>query len=312
MMDPVEDNSGLRLQLEARSGFALGEPVVVEIKLETTDTRGKGVAPYIHPNLGLVQIAIRKPGGEVVLYEPLIEHCVAPETITLSAARPSIYDSAYIGYGKGGFYFDHVGPYRLRAIYQAPDGSRVVSNVVNLRVRHPITAEDEQVAELLMGEDQGAMLYLLGSDSPTLKVGQEAVETMLNRYRKHPLAVYARLVRGMQLGREFKMITSDRELKVRPPDNSASAALLSDVTEASIVGNGVDNITLNQVMRQLARVQDAAGKEKEAKATAQRMVQHFRKQELPSHVMALIERQAGSYTERNSTPADATIVGLVG
>ena len=58
-----------------------------------------------------------------------------------------------------------LGNYRVRAICYAPDGSQVFSNILALRVRHPVTAAEEELADLFFGEEQGTLLYLLGSDS---------------------------------------------------------------------------------------------------------------------------------------------------
>lgn len=277
LSDPVEDNSGLRLELEARKSFALGEPVVTEIKLYTTDLRGKQVHSHIHPNCGFVQIAIQKPNGQVCVYEPLIEHCAEDSMITLDAERSSTYESAYIGYGKDGFYFDQIGTYRLRAIYHALDGSEVMSNVLTLRVRSPLDAADEEVAELLSGDEQGTLLYLLGSDSDFLRSGNDAMELIIDKHGKHPLAVYARLVKGINCGREFKRIPADKQGSVRKPQTNDSVKMLNAVVEASETGMALDNITLNMAMRRLARVQKDAGKEKEAKDTMKRMVDIFTK-----------------------------------
>ncbi len=96
--DLIANNSGLGLRLEAAPSFAFGEPVVVETKLYLIDQRGKQIHTELHPKTGFVQIAVQKPSGEVVVYKPLMEHCVAIETDTLDQSKPSIYDSAYIGY----------------------------------------------------------------------------------------------------------------------------------------------------------------------------------------------------------------------
>ncbi|GAA2068410.1 hypothetical protein GCM10009801_16630 [Streptomyces albiaxialis] len=72
--------------------------------------------------------------------------------------------------------FAQPGAYRLRAVYQAPDGSRIVSPPRPLRVRYPLSAADEQAGELLMGDQQGTLLVLLGSDSTHLRAGNDALE----------------------------------------------------------------------------------------------------------------------------------------
>ena len=76
---------------------------------------------------------------------------MAGALVTLDRDRPAIYESAYIGYGRGGLYFDSPGQYQIRAVYYAPDGSRVVSNPMAVRVRSPLSHEEDSAAELLMG-----------------------------------------------------------------------------------------------------------------------------------------------------------------
>jgi hypothetical protein len=102
MADPISDESGLVLAISThKSSFALGEPVVLELKLKATDMRGRRAHTWLHPNYGLVKIMVSKPGGQVVAYEPLIDHLVADRQ-TVVGVGDEIADSAYIGYGKGG------------------------------------------------------------------------------------------------------------------------------------------------------------------------------------------------------------------
>ncbi|MGB7115236.1 MAG: hypothetical protein WBD56_03760 [Anaerolineales bacterium] len=102
-----------------------------------------------------------------------------------------------------------VGTYRFRAIYYTPDGSQVVFNILNLRIRPPLTHEDETVAELYFGEDQGGLLYLLGSEAKFLKQGNNAFEAVLEEHDNHPLAVYNDMVKGINAGGPFKNITPE-------------------------------------------------------------------------------------------------------
>jgi hypothetical protein len=290
--DSVKDNSGLRLELEASKSFAYGEPVVTEIKLYTTDTRGKSVHKELHPNFGFVQMAIQKPSGEVVVYEPPIHHCVEIETTTLDAEYPASYESAYIGYDKErGHVFDQVGFYKLRGAYYALDGSVVLSNVLTLRVRSPLSSDDEEIAELFLGDEQGMLLYLLGSDSKFLESGNEAFDRVLDEYSEHPLAVYAHLVKGSNAAREFKTVTADYQVEIRKPQIDEAVELLSAVIDASEAEEGVDNITLNSTMQRLARTQMLAGDDKSARATITSMGAIFRKKDLRPHVQEIIKAQ---------------------
>ena len=290
---PIVDQTALKLELESRKSFAYGEPVVVEIKLYSMSLWEKQVNAHLHPNEGYVQIAIRKPSGEIVLYEPLIEHCALPEMTTLNEHAPSVYASAYIGFGKEGLYFDQIGTYQIRAIYYAPDGSTVVSNILRLMVRSPLTPEDQVVAELLLDEQVGTLFALLGSDSPALQSGNDALQTVLEQYPDHPLSLYARLVKGFNAIREFKMITPNNQLVARAPRLDEGVQLLEPVITTSEKDpmRGLDNISLGMTMLTLAHAQKAMGQEREAKATAKRMQTLFSKRIQRKHVLEQIAEQ---------------------
>lgn len=236
---PLEDHSGLLLTLSAPDTFVLGEPVTIDLQLTSTDGRPKMVHPFLQPDVGLVSIGIQKPGGQVVAYEPLIAHCVAGQTTMLTPGDNSMSETVYIGYGADGLYFDQPGAYAVRAVYEALDGSRVVSNMLRLRVRTPTLTEEGRVADLLLGEEQGALFYLRGSDSDALKGGREALETVLNKYGDQPLAAYAKIVYGTNLARNFKQIVTAPESKVevRRADTTEAEKLMGAV-RSSGAGEG--------------------------------------------------------------------------
>jgi hypothetical protein len=247
--DPVQDDSGLQLVISAPSSLGFGEPTVIELKLLLTDTRGKTVHPHLHPNYELVQVGIRKPSGRLVVYEPFLHHCIAAERVHLRYGD-ILHDSAYIGFGRDGQYFDEPGQYQLRAVYTALDGARVVSNVISLRVRYPTTATDNELAELFLGEEQGALLCLLGSDAEPLQKGRDAFELVLDKHPKHRLATYARLQKGINKNRAFKTIVDgvDGRATVRPADPTTSTSLLAAVVDANVL----DDISQEMVQTFLA------------------------------------------------------------
>ncbi|MFJ8532158.1 hypothetical protein [Streptomyces sp. NPDC093591] len=292
--DPVADNSGLALELRSNGTFRFGEPVVVEIKLATTDLRGRSTHGRLHPNDGFVTVAIRTPSGETRTYRPPLIRCTDHEHRTvLDADRPAIYESAYVGYGKDGFYFQQPGQYRLRAQYHASDGSRVLSDIHRLTVRRPLTEADEDVAELMMsGDEQGTLLYLLGSRAESLESGNRAFDQVLDQYPEHPLAVYPRMVKGFSVSRDFKDLTPRKELRIRHANTEESIRQLSKVVESSAGDEGVDNITLGQVMRRLARVEAKAGNPQRATEVMDEMVEIFDRKNLKPHVMRDIRSEA--------------------
>jgi hypothetical protein len=282
---------------------------VIELKLSLLDLRGRTVNTALHPNFGYVQVAITRLGGKPVIYRPLITHCEEPQLVSLDRNRPSVYESAYIGFGKDGFYFDTPGQYELRALYNAPDGSTVLSNVLRLRVKAPVSKEEDELADLFLGTEQGTLLYLLGSDSESLRRGRDAFALVIDKYRDHPMASYACLVEGMNASRPFKRI-QDHKVVSRSADYEQSERMLSAVVDATVPAGTslfadaaapvpsmprLDNISLNMVMRRLADVRRAAGDESGASQTAILMMRHFEAQRVPAHVRDGIVDQVSEF-----------------
>ena len=263
MADPIRDESGLTLRISTHQrSFALGEPLVLQIELSATDSRGRRVHTWLHPNYGMVKVVIRKPSGEVIAYEPLIDHLVGGRESFIGLGD-TVKDSAYIGFGKNGFYFDQPGHYLIRAAYAALDGSEIMSDIIRVRVRYPVTAAEESIADLFMGEDQGTLLYLLGSDDESLRNGNAAFDEVLEKHPKHTMANYVRLVKGVNAERDFKMVNAENEVVVRSAKLDESAKFLS-----AAAGSGVlDSVTTQMVYTNLAEVQTRAGDEDAAKRT---------------------------------------------
>ena len=270
MADSRRDESNLSFRISThQKGFALGEPLVLQLMLGTTDPRGRRVHTWLHPNCGLVKIAIRKPSGDVWFYEPLIDHLVGERTQEIAPGE-SIQDSAYIGFGKGGLHFDQPGRYQIRAAYGAIDGSQVLSNILDVRVRYPVTAAEEELADLFMGEEQGTLLYLLGSDADSLRRGNAAFDEVLAKYPKHAMAQYARLVKGINAAREFKTVTPDRpgRLAIRLPNDAESTELLTAVADSGVL----DSVSAEMTLSRLAEVQAKMGDDTGAAKTRSKLV----------------------------------------
>lgn len=269
LADPISDESGLVLGISTHQrSFALGEPVVLELKLKATTTRGRRAHTWLHPDFGMVRVVISKPSGQVVAYEPMIDHLVG-ERQKMLGVDDEVRDSAYIGYGKGGFYFDQPGQYRVRAAYAALDGSQVLSDILTIRVRYPVTRDEDTLADLFMGDDQGVLLYLQGSDNVSLRSGNDAFDEVIDRFGAHPLATYARMVKGINAARVFKTVNAGegRPVTVRPARTEESIALLSSVAGAKVL----DPVSEDQVLYSLSCVQDATGDARGAQDSLNRM-----------------------------------------
>jgi hypothetical protein len=281
----IEDRSGLAMIMKTKPSFALGEPVVVYLKLALRDLNGKDVNGYLHPNFGFTTIAIRKPGGEVKIYEPLAEHLAGPDMIRLTEARPSISTSAYIGYGRDGHYFDQPGTYLIKAAYHAPDGSIIASGDVKIRVKSPMSAQDDEIADLYLGEDQGRLFYLLGSDGQHLQKGNDALQTVLEKYPDNALSAYAALVQGINATREFKVVNKDKTVSIRKQDPARASTMVKKVLDMTNAGAGVDSITMDFAMRKAAESSLRSGDRDKARATLSELKTFLTKQNLSKHEM---------------------------
>lgn len=292
---PVIDNSGLELRIEGKTRnpnapdaiqrYALSEPVVIELRLAAYDTRGRQVHANIHPDYGFVRVIVRQPDGRITAFRPYAERCIENSFVTLLPDKP-MHTSAYIGYGRDGFVFRQPGFYDIRAIYVAPDGSDVVSNVLKMRVVSPRNDEDDAIADLYFGDDQGKLFTFIGSDA--LGSGQRAFNEVIERYGTHPLAAYAHLANGINATRRFKTVVDDKVVARDAKPAEAVAAL----TAAKNARRMLDNRTANKAMRELAVAQAHAGNTRAAQSTLKEMVNYFESQHLKEPVLATIREQA--------------------
>jgi len=263
MADPVHNHSGLHFSISThQKKFLLGEPVVLQLALSSSESRSQKVHSWLHPNCNLVKIIISKPNGVVLAYEPYIEHLVGSRETSIGR-DDVLRDSAYIGYGKDGLYFDQPGNYQIRAAYRAIDGSEILSEIITIRVSYPVTAVEEELAELFMGDEQGKLLYMLGSDEEGLRNGNDAFNLVLSKHAKHPMAQYARLLKGVNAARNFKTIHDDmsNRVSVRKSQIAESAELLTTVANAEIL----DAVSHQMVLATLVEVHNRGGNKDAAK-----------------------------------------------
>lgn len=290
--EPVDNHTSLYLELETKKSFLYGEPVLLETKLKTSSMRNVQVVNNLHADYGFVTIGIRKPGGEIHIYEPIAERCAIPTFTVLNSENPSIYESSYIGFDKDGFVFDQIGNYQIKAVYHHEDGSRIVSNTIDLRIKSPVTAKDDEIAEAMLQEEVGYLLSFKGSDADYLKKGNDALQTLIDKYKDHTMATYAQFIAGVNAQRSFKSITADKRISVREPDYKQSEQLLHDAIEKAKDKKGLDNISLNQAMQTLAKTYQRQGNKKAAEGAAKDIANFFSKQPIKEHVKEKIRRES--------------------
>ncbi|MCD6062185.1 MAG: hypothetical protein K0R82_96 [Flavipsychrobacter sp.] len=290
----VENNTGLKLELQpAKRAFAFGEPVVTELKLRCMDLNGKLVNTCLHPKYEYVKIAILKPNGKVVTYEPVGHNCAVPDFRQLTAEDNTAYASAYIGYGKDGFYFDQPGFYKIKAAYLHEDGSVIQSDEVTIRVKSPVTKAEDEIADHYFTNEAGMLFYLLGSDSPSLQKGMEDMRHVADKYKTNELSIYANLLLGVNDGMRFKIVDPvDNQVVTRKRNLKDATGNMTKVFDASKGEEGVDNITLNWAYRHLAKGFLLEGDDETAKGILKAMEETFKAKKLRPAVQKIISKQS--------------------
>ena len=194
------------------------------------------VPTVLGPRCGTVDILVLRPGGETVIFEPLLRHCRGPHSRMLRAGDPPVRDSAFLHYGRDGYMFSAPGLYRLRARYTALDGAFVDSEPISIHVQPPRSAADRHIGELMYHDDQvGVLMSVLGSDDPALSGGSNALMEIIDRFPRHPAAAVARLVLGANAAREFKRIDRSGIVRVRNPQLGVARALVEPVVDVELL-----------------------------------------------------------------------------
>ncbi|MBX9770646.1 MAG: hypothetical protein K2X29_04715, partial [Candidatus Obscuribacterales bacterium] len=285
--DLIDEWSGLDLEIRSKQNYKFGEPVVLEIKLASNSPAGVRTHTELHPKSAFVSIFIKGPDGSIKLFQPLGDRLVKPKYVDLYPGAVANYEGAYIGFGKDGFYFEQPGNYQIRAVYRG-DGATVVSAPISIRVRSPISKEDEDAAELLMGGTaQGELLVTLGSDSPSLESGNKAMDMLISEYQDNVLSDYARLVKANNASRNFKQLNfATRKVEVREAKADQVIELLPKAAEnAANQNRSFDNLTLNLSVNILGKAYKDIGDADRAKNAGKSMLGVFEKRGIRKEIL---------------------------
>lgn len=261
--------------------FHFAEPVTVEIKLKNQTQEPVEVPAMLNPEFGLLELYIRDPKGRVQPYRPLFKLCGEARTTTLDPGQ-SLYESVFIAYGAGGFYFEEPGEYQIWAVYGAGE-RRLRSNALRVRVAFPQAPGEEEMALLTFGQEQGHVLYMRGARH--LASANDELREVTERFPKTNLSRYIHFCFGSSQHREFKDLVSGQ---VQPPQIEQSA---KDLAEASkLVGrrrtSTLDNITHGQAVDLLLDCYRQMDQQEEAVAVLEKTVRYFKRMEVKKDVIA--------------------------
>ena len=133
-----------------------------------------------------------------------------------------------------------------------------------------MSPQEDQLADLLIGEEQGALFWLLGSDSDALAHGNAAFAEVLEKHADHPLSDYVRLANGLNASRTFVTIDDQKpkRVKVRKAALSEAQGMLAAATQPS---SRVDDISKLMILGRLERAQRRQNQTQAADATLTRI-----------------------------------------
>jgi hypothetical protein len=266
--------------------FDFAEPVTVELKLKNQTQAPMVVPDMLNPEFGLMELFIRDPKGQIQSYRPLFKLCGEARTVELPPGD-KLYESVFLAYGAGGFYFEEPGEYQIWAIYTA-GGLRLRSNALRIRMAFPQTSEDEDIALWTFGEEQGHVLYMRGARH--LEKGTDQLHEVAKRYPTTHLARYIHYCFGNSQAREFKDVVSGQ---VQPPQLDEA---VQQLTKASTLmrktqQSGLDNITHGRAVDLLFDCYARLDEKKEAEEVLAKTVRYFKRMEVKPSVINDLQRR---------------------
>lgn len=281
----VEGNAPLEFLLAGRGYFELMQPVNIEFRLRNVSANPIEIDSQLNPSFGRTKVVIQRPNGRVVNYQPVINILASAEPRELLSKQAGYEDgedryseNVYLSFGADGFYFDEPGEYKIKAVYQAPGGVIIPSNVCRIRIGRPLTREEDKLAQDYFSYDTGLAVYFGGSESPFLENGMNTLYDVVDRLPQSRLAAHTNLTLAQNLQRPFYRVDDKQKLNLY---RGAKPKEVLERTEHVLNCQKKDDQTLtnleyHQTRRLRADAMVAAGDMDEAKKELKRMARYLK------------------------------------
>jgi hypothetical protein len=270
----VEGSPPLELLIRSKGFFELMEPVHIELRLRnllgdlpiTIDRR-------LAPEFGTVILHIQRPDDSIIAYDPIMCAVGDPELLVLGPADAAggsdrFSREIFLSFGGKGFYFDHPGEYRIRAIYQGLGDILITSEPHRLRIGTPDAASD-RFAQDFFADDVGLTLYLQGSRSPYLEKGAAVLEEAADRFSGSMFGAKIADTLAHGVARPFFRLDDAAGAKlVKVADADPRRALAMTAPALQLLqksGAKVTNLAYGRLVRRRADYHQAAGEPGKAK-----------------------------------------------
>jgi hypothetical protein len=180
----------------------------------------------VHSSLSLasdgMDLLIRRPNDRFPKkYRHFYTRCVRDPLRKLQPGE-AIYQEISPSFGLRHWFLDDPGTYELQAVYRAPTGQKLASDIRRVRVTYPSKEADQEAADFFT-TDTGTYLGIEGSRSPTL---QKVKELLKELSEKLPNAGISRQIRVIDSLCDTRIFKDVQNRKIKMPDRTKTTVNL--------------------------------------------------------------------------------------
>jgi len=215
------------------SGYLIGEPVYVAIRLRNAGDQTERVNDSLLPEDGAVDFMITGPDGHAVPFLPYGETDRDTERQESLAPGETIGNVVPIFFGGNGWTFREPGTYRVVAYLRLASEMGKVRESTSAPATIEIASSPEGKALVSENEELSNEVgkFLLWQAGDHLEKGQARLRALLDRVPDSPLASYARFALGRSLSDSFM---DYRRHLVRAPDCAAANMQFAKINDAHV------------------------------------------------------------------------------
>lgn len=202
----------LSLRLWFPSTVEFMQQVEGDVRLSNMSQEPIEVHPTLHPAGGHVDLLIRRHYDRFPkVYRHFFSACVRSGLQTLKPGE-AIYQELSPGFAMRQWLIDEPGTYEVQAIYRAPDGRRLVSNLQRVRVLTPDT-EAEKLAPDFFNTQTGVYLGVEGSRAEAMQTTRDTLDEVRVRIPKSVIARQVSVTDALRDTRVFKDVRAGKVVK---------------------------------------------------------------------------------------------------
>lgn len=192
----------------AKPLFQFMEPVMAELKLTNISSQPQLLPERILADFDRLTLLVKRAGGETRTYMPYAKYCRVLKNKAVAPGE-AIYEPLFVSASKKGWLIDEPGFYVLQAALDLPDGTRVVSNPLQLRMAPPSSFEEEFLAQDFYSDQVGRILTFDGSN--VLTSGIDTLRELTEKLPDHQATTHGRIALAKSLAYHDKVLTIDGE-----------------------------------------------------------------------------------------------------